>query len=333
MIGAYGLDVIAKMVGMKVLIIGCKGIGAEVAKNTALAGVHTLTLFDPTPTARRDLGANFFLTEADVGKSRGAVCAPRVAELNSNVLVQAAEGAELTEALMRQHTIAVFTKGTREELIRWDAFCRSQSPPISFLCTYGGGAWGGVFVDHGDSFTIRDANGRAPLIKLVKAIEVKSDHLLVRYDTPDGQPPEALPDGGLVEFDEVGGLLLSEGSWPGSLAEGGSLNKAGPVRTSHEDKDPVKTVRIVLPAGPSGVPSAYTGGGVLTEKKEPKTVSFRSFAECCSNPGYETRCTRPRPPCPRPEPPCHRASVCSAWTRVRMLCVCPRLSQLGGDGW
>ena len=44
MIGAFGLDVIAKMVGMKVLIVGCKGVGIEVAKNTVLAGVHTLTL-------------------------------------------------------------------------------------------------------------------------------------------------------------------------------------------------------------------------------------------------------------------------------------------------
>jgi len=74
MIGAFGLDVIAKMVGMKVLIVGCKGIGIEVAKNTVLAGVHTLTIFDPAPTSVRDLGTNFFLTEADVA-SHAPPCA------------------------------------------------------------------------------------------------------------------------------------------------------------------------------------------------------------------------------------------------------------------
>lgn len=202
MIGAFGLDVIAKMVGMKVLIVGAQGIGIEVAKNTVLAGVHTLTLYDPEPATVRDMGTNFFVQEGDIGKPRAAVSASRIAELNSNVAVEAAVG-DLSEELVARHTIAVFTRGSRAELIRWNDFCRTRSPPISFIATYGGGAWGGVFVDHGNSFTIRDANGRPPLIKLVKSIELKSDHALVRYETPDGQPPEALPDGGLVEFDEV----------------------------------------------------------------------------------------------------------------------------------
>ena len=50
----------------QVLIVGCKGVGIEVAKNTVLAGVHTLTLFDPQPTVARDLGSNFYLTPEDV---------------------------------------------------------------------------------------------------------------------------------------------------------------------------------------------------------------------------------------------------------------------------
>lgn len=264
MIGAYGLDVIAKMVGMKVLIVGVKGVGIETAKNTALGGVHTLTLFDPEPATVRDLGANFFITEADIGKPRAAVCAPRVAELNANVIVQAAEGAKLTEELVGRHSIVVFTQGTQAELARWNEFCRTRSPAISFLCTYGGGAWGGVFVDHGDTFTIRDANGRAPLIKLVKSVEIKDDHVLVRYDTPDGQPPETLPDGGLVEFDDIEGLI-SATPW-GAGVEGGSLNMAGPVRTSHPDKDPVKTLRLALPDDLSG------------EGKRPSSLSVERHA-------------------------------------------------------
>ena len=113
MIGAFGMDVIAKMVGMKVLIVGCKGIGIEVAKNTALAGVHTLTLFDPERTAVQDLGGNFFLSDDDLGTPRAAACAPRVADLNSNVIVQAAQGEQLSEELVAAHTIVVFTTGTK----------------------------------------------------------------------------------------------------------------------------------------------------------------------------------------------------------------------------
>ena len=81
-IGAFGLEAMLKLVRMKVLLVGVRGVGIETAKNTVLAGVHTLSLFDPEPTRVQDLGSNFFLTEADVGKSRAAVCAPKLSELN-----------------------------------------------------------------------------------------------------------------------------------------------------------------------------------------------------------------------------------------------------------
>ena len=88
-----------KLVKMKVLLVGVKGVGIEMAKNTVLAGVNTLTLCDAEPTAIRDLGTNFFLTEADVGKARAVVCAPKLAELNSTVNV-VASSTGLTEELV-----------------------------------------------------------------------------------------------------------------------------------------------------------------------------------------------------------------------------------------
>lgn len=39
----------------------------------------------------RDLGSNFFLTEADVGKPRASACAAKLAELNSMVTVRCVE--------------------------------------------------------------------------------------------------------------------------------------------------------------------------------------------------------------------------------------------------
>ena len=180
-------------------------------------------------------------------------------------------------------------------LLKWNDFCRTRAPtPISFISAYGGGAWGGVFVDHGDAFTIRDADGRAPLIKLIRDVEIKPEgHLLVRYDTPAGQPPETLPENGLVEVDEVDGLELpTGGAW---AVEGGgagrtastTLNGAGPVRTVFNDKDPVRTFRVPLPPG-GALPTPWKTGGVLTQKKEPKTVAFRSLAEAIAAPGGVT---------------------------------------------
>lgn len=50
------MQAMLKLVKMKVLVVGLRGVGIEVAKNTALAGVQTLTLHDPAKAEMRDLG-------------------------------------------------------------------------------------------------------------------------------------------------------------------------------------------------------------------------------------------------------------------------------------
>ena len=73
---------------------------------------------------------------------------------------------ELDEALVSNHGIMVMTQGTREEAIKWNNFCRTQNPPISFVQVITSGVFGSVFVDHGDEFEIKDPDGKAPLVKL-----------------------------------------------------------------------------------------------------------------------------------------------------------------------
>jgi ubiquitin-activating enzyme E1 len=78
-----GHEAMKRMSASNVLIVGLKGLGVEIAKNIALAGVKSLTLYDPAPTVISDLSSQFFLHPEDVGKPRAAVTAPRVAELNA----------------------------------------------------------------------------------------------------------------------------------------------------------------------------------------------------------------------------------------------------------
>jgi ubiquitin-activating enzyme E1 len=60
-----------------VLIVGLRGLGVETAKNLILAGPGAVTLVDDHPTEVKDLGSNFFLTEADVGRPRADAVAVR----------------------------------------------------------------------------------------------------------------------------------------------------------------------------------------------------------------------------------------------------------------
>jgi len=45
-IGAFGIETMAKLVNMRVIIVGLKGIGIEVAKNLVLAGPGNVILSD-----------------------------------------------------------------------------------------------------------------------------------------------------------------------------------------------------------------------------------------------------------------------------------------------
>src|SRR5271155_3576831 len=78
-----GHEAMKRMSASNVLIVGLKGLGVEIAKNIALAGVKSVTLHDPDPVAISDLSSQFFLHLEDIGKPRAEVTAPRVAELNA----------------------------------------------------------------------------------------------------------------------------------------------------------------------------------------------------------------------------------------------------------
>ena len=72
--------------------LGLGGLGIEVAKNVILAGVKSVTLFDPTPTTPLDLASQFYLSEKELGQARDKASAPKLAELNPYVPVHVLEG-------------------------------------------------------------------------------------------------------------------------------------------------------------------------------------------------------------------------------------------------
>lgn len=50
-----GHEAMKRMANSNILIVGMRGLGCEIAKNIALAGVKSLTLFDPNPVQIADL--------------------------------------------------------------------------------------------------------------------------------------------------------------------------------------------------------------------------------------------------------------------------------------
>jgi ubiquitin-activating enzyme E1 len=52
-----------KLIKMRVLIVGLRGLGVECAKNLILAGPAQVVLYDPTIVKINDLGSNFYVKE------------------------------------------------------------------------------------------------------------------------------------------------------------------------------------------------------------------------------------------------------------------------------
>nr|CCD14948.1 unnamed protein product [Trypanosoma congolense IL3000] len=282
-IGTYGLETMAKLISFKVLIVGCGGVGIETAKNLALAGVHTIILCDPKKCEEKDMGVNFAITHSSLSArlSRAEASQRLVAELNPNVRVRTVDA--LSETVVSEVHSVVFTSAAADwsskTLLKWDQFCRSKTPSISFIFAYQGGSLASIFADHAPNFTVKDLDGRPMLQKLITEVVTKKDksgseYTRIRYETPEGQTPGALRDYTEVKFSEVKGMCKSNGE-----SINGKIFK-GVVCTG----DPHNTVRI-YPSLQSQGYSAYETSGFIHEMKENCQLQFRGFSEALLRPG------------------------------------------------
>jgi ubiquitin-activating enzyme E1 len=88
-IGAFGMETMRKLVQLKVLIIGMRGLGVEIAKNIILSGPKSVTIYDEFYPTINDLSSNFYISEDDVGKrSRDQACLDKLKGLNPYVTVE-----------------------------------------------------------------------------------------------------------------------------------------------------------------------------------------------------------------------------------------------------
>ena len=63
---AMGTEGLAKTKELNVLVIGCRGVGVETAKNFILSNVGGVSVWDPKPATLPDMGANFYIREKHV---------------------------------------------------------------------------------------------------------------------------------------------------------------------------------------------------------------------------------------------------------------------------
>uniref|UniRef100_A0A7S1GCU7 Ubiquitin-activating enzyme E1 C-terminal domain-containing protein n=1 Tax=Bicosoecida sp. CB-2014 TaxID=1486930 RepID=A0A7S1GCU7_9STRA len=300
-IGAYGIEAMAKLVTMRVLIIGIKGTGIEAAKNLALAGPASITLFDNTPVEMRHLGSNFFLSESDVGKKVSSAVKPRLQELNKGVHLSAVS--KLTDEVLLAHDVVLATEGKKSELVAWDATCRSRTvevhddrggsvrkpAPVAFIACITAGLSGYVFSDFGPEFTVRDANGEPPVTRIITGITSAKEGVVTLLPEHEGGRLHGLDESehdGWVEISEVKGMFAEDEETHARL--GLNINHSGAWRVRHMTKT-VKDARTGkertvfdgyrIKIGDTSKLSPYSGGGTLTQVKKPIVKRYRSLSD------------------------------------------------------
>ncbi|ANB14591.1 E1 ubiquitin-activating protein UBA1 [Sugiyamaella lignohabitans] len=253
-----GRDAMKRMAQSNVLIVGLKGLGAEIAKNVTLAGVKSIALYDPGAVKIEDLSSQFFLYESDVGsgKSRAELTAPRLSELNQYVPVSVVDG-ELTEDVLAKFQVVVLTNTDIETQVKINSFTHANN--INFISTDIRGLFGSVFVDFGDKFQVFDPTGEEPQSGIISAIE--PDGTVAALD----ETRHGLEDGDWVKFTEVEGLEALNDGQPREV------KVTGPYTFNIGDV--------------SGLGS-YVKGGIFTQVKKPLELSFQSLADQLAKPEY-----------------------------------------------
>ncbi|GJN08164.1 hypothetical protein PR202_ga26057 [Eleusine coracana subsp. coracana] len=259
-LAVYGRETMRLLFASNVLVSGLNGLGAEIAKNIALAGVKSVTLHDVGNVEMWDLSANFFLTEDDIGRNRAVACVAKLQELNNSVLVSAVTD-ELTIEHLSKFQVVVFTDISLDKAIEFDDYCRSHKPPISFIKTEVRGLFGSIFCDFGPDFTVIDVDGHPPHTGVIASISNGNPATVTCVDDDRLD----FDDGDLVVFSEVQGMTELNDGKPRMIMRARPFSLCIQEDTSN-----------------FGI---YTKGGIVTQVKQPKIFQFTSLRDSIKEPG------------------------------------------------
>ncbi|KAK2495918.1 hypothetical protein MC885_013150 [Smutsia gigantea] len=129
----------------RVLLVGMKGLGAEIAKNLILAGVKGLTMLDHEQVSPEDPGAQFLIRTGSVGRNRAEASLERAQNLNPmvDVKVDTENIEKKPESFFTQYDAVCLTCCSRDVIVKVDQICHKNS--IKFFT-------GDVFGYHGYTF-------------------------------------------------------------------------------------------------------------------------------------------------------------------------------------
>ena len=268
-IHVLGKEAMEKMANSNILIVGLNGLGVEITKNVALAGVKSIQLFDRTATTLADLSTQYYLAEKDIGQPRAASCVKKLAELNQYTPVTVVDDSISLESLLSEVSVVVvadpaaleYPHGEIEGLVALNNLARKSK--TYFIWAQTNGLAGQIFNDFGPNFSVVDTNGEQPITGVVATID--SDL-------------EVLAPAGVFHGLETGMVIQMSKVSPPSFNGQFKVTVPGPfsfILKERLDGKPLPTEEFVR-------------GGEWKQIKQPISLDFKSLEQSLSEPDLFT---------------------------------------------
>eukprot|EP00252_Welwitschia_mirabilis_P025423 TRINITY_DN7923_c0_g1_i1.p1 TRINITY_DN7923_c0_g1~~TRINITY_DN7923_c0_g1_i1.p1 ORF type:complete len:1109 (-),score=223.60 TRINITY_DN7923_c0_g1_i1:15-3341(-) len=250
LIYTLGKEAVEALQGSRILIFGCKGLGAEVAKNLVMSGAKFVGLVDDGAVTALDLGASFVLREENIGQNRAVCTAEQLKELNPDCIAEAIAYLN-AEAHIGNYDTVVATYGTLPFLIQLNRICRENGVPM--VVARARGVFGFVFADFCEQFRVKDEKGEVPYDLVVEIITQDFPATVTVIE----EQRHCLEEGDEVIFHGVKGME--------------ELNDLGPITVGSTGSH---FFTILVDTRNFG---CYTSGGYVSKVRASKIVSFDSL--------------------------------------------------------
>ena len=252
----YGLDTMSKIINLKILIVGLRGLGIEIAKNLILAGPKEVSISDKNICKINDLGSNFYINENDINKKTlEDSCYDNLKSLNSYVKVTKHKG--IFKEDIKKFDVIIITEIMKlEDLYELNNFSRKNN--IKFIYTLNLGLTGFLFNDFGENHSIYDYNGEKKLSYDIFSIEEKENRYVIYLDIKNDELFE-LYEGNYVIFKKVKGLEFLNDSKPRKIEN--TTNSSFEIEKDSEFK------------------GKYISDGIIEEVRIKKKLKFESFKD------------------------------------------------------
>ena len=260
-----GMETMEKISQLKILIIGLRGLGVEIAKNIIVSGPNKVSIFDPNKVQINDLGSNFYLSEKDIGKRRDKSCIKKLQKLNKYVSVNYFEETNINDIVNKiignYNVIVVSEIISKKNMLLLDDVSRKNKICIIYAAVCGLSSF--IFTDFGPEFTIYDEYCFKKRKFFIKNIE-KSENALVEVEWNNERNPNIKE---YILFRNVEGMT--------------EINYNENNRKVFKIKPKTPTSFYI---GNTLNFSEYKSGGYIEETILPKKVSYKSFLEKLDDP-------------------------------------------------